>query len=397
MMGCDWRPLGGPEDDIYEQVIVRNDSSPGLQGIFYTFPKLNEYNTKDLYKKHPTPPNHWMYYGRSDNIIVFSNGEKLNPVNIEDLIMGHPQVKGAIVVGTMHFQPSLLLEPVDYPKTEEETQKFIDIIWPLIVQANDQTVTHGRIDRRLIRLTDATKPLPRAGKGTIQRMASLNLYRDEMEKLYIDADKDSDLMGVTIDATSEDSLMHCIRRLFQQTLGSKHLTADADFFSAGIDSIQVINATRLLRSGIITTGVNISAENLTSRVIYANPTARKLATYLMTRERQNNPVQEDPYIQAQIMEAQLQRYTRELPVYPKYKMKSGPADEGQTIILTGSTGALGSYLLDFMQTCTAVKKIICLNRSKDGAKRQEKISQARGLSTSFSKAEFLFQTTTTDL
>lgn len=85
---------------MYEQVIVRKGKKPGLQGFFYTFPNDDEYQTKDLYKPHPSLPNHWMYYGRAENIIVFSNGEKLNPITIEEIVEGHPQVKGALVVGS---------------------------------------------------------------------------------------------------------------------------------------------------------------------------------------------------------------------------------------------------------------------------------------------------------
>lgn len=85
---------------MFEQVVVRKDKKPGLQGFFYTFPDDKEYYTKDLYKPHPSLPNHWIYYGRADNIIVFNNGEKLNPITIEEIVTDHPKLKGALVVGT---------------------------------------------------------------------------------------------------------------------------------------------------------------------------------------------------------------------------------------------------------------------------------------------------------
>lgn len=70
ILGADWRETG--EEGVYEQVIVRQGEKPGLQGFFHTFPDLQEYHTKDLYKRHPSLPNQWVYYGRADNIIVFS-------------------------------------------------------------------------------------------------------------------------------------------------------------------------------------------------------------------------------------------------------------------------------------------------------------------------------------
>ena len=88
MIGADWRKVEGSED-IYQLVIVRKDKHPGFQGVFYTFPELDEFDTKDMYKPHPTLPHHWIYCGRSDKIIVFSNGEKLNPVTIEETVVDH--------------------------------------------------------------------------------------------------------------------------------------------------------------------------------------------------------------------------------------------------------------------------------------------------------------------
>lgn len=98
MFGVDWRQTA--EEGVYEQVIVRKAKDPGLQGFFYTFPRDKEYFTKDLYKAHPSLPDHWIYQGRADNIIVFSNGEKLNPVTIEEIVDDHPQVTGAVVFGS---------------------------------------------------------------------------------------------------------------------------------------------------------------------------------------------------------------------------------------------------------------------------------------------------------
>lgn len=101
VFGVDWRTTA--EEGVYEQVIVRQGNSPGYQGFFYTVPDDDEYFTKDLYRPHPTLLNHWSYHGRADDIIVFSNGEKLNPVTIEQIVGDHPQVKGALVVGSNKY------------------------------------------------------------------------------------------------------------------------------------------------------------------------------------------------------------------------------------------------------------------------------------------------------
>ncbi|KXH49398.1 thioester reductase domain-containing protein [Colletotrichum nymphaeae SA-01] len=390
-LGVDWRQASGEDEDIYEQVIVRKDKADPLQGIFYTFPDVNEYNTKDLYRKHPTLPNHWMYYGRSDNIIVFSNGEKLNPVTIEEIVTGHARVKGAVVAGAMRFQPFLILEPTEPLTSEDDIQQFIDDVWPLVVKANKETVAHGQIGRAFIGVTNPEKPFPRAGKGTIQRPMALKLYKDELDAWYNKAEDGADSLSVNIDVSSQQGMIDSIEKLFQQTLGSRVLSADSDFFSAGIDSMQVINASRLLRKGLEAAGANITADAIATRVIYAHPTPRQLAAYLMDRVSKNtssdsNGDSENHDIHA--MEAQLQKYTRDLPK-SSAGSKPAPNDKGQTVLVTGTTGALGSYLLDFMEHNPAVSKVVCLNRSDDSGKRQVKMSAERGLATTWKKAEFL--------
>ena len=51
-----------------------------------------------------------------------------------------------------------------------------------------------------------------------------------------------------------------------------------------------------------------------------------------------------------------------------------------TVILTGSTGSLGSYLLEALYHSKRVSRIICLNRSSNAAERHKYIGRQRGLS-----------------
>ncbi|KAK1992606.1 thioester reductase domain-containing protein [Colletotrichum falcatum] len=399
-LGVDWRRASGEDDDVYEQVLVRREGNP-LQGIFHTFPDADEYNTRDLYRKHPTLPDHWAFHGRSDNIIVFSNGEKLNPVTIEDAVAGHPLVKGALVAGSMRFQPLLVLEPAEPLASEDEDEAeaerlFVDAVWPLVARANEETVAHGRIGRAFVGVTRPGKPLPRAGKGTVLRPMALKLYADEIDEWYRRAeDGAGGSLSADLDLGSQEALIGSIERLFRQTLGSRPLSADSDFFSVGIDSMQVINAARLLRKGLEAAGAAVPADAVAARVIYANPTPRRLAAYLMGRvggsrdaAANGNGNGDAASHDIRAMEAQLAKYTSDLP--PRNPAgKPAPADRGQTVLVTGTTGGLGSYLLDLMESNPAVGRIVCLNRGEDGAARQARASAERGLATSWTKAEFL--------
>ncbi|GFP54213.1 hypothetical protein ACSS6W_001890 [Trichoderma asperelloides] len=65
--------------------------------------------------------------------------------------------------------------------------------------------------------------------------------------------------------------------------------------------------------------------------------------------------------------------------------------EYATVILTGSTGSIGSYLLDALLDQWHVRKIYCLNRAEDGEAAQTKASGSRGLDTDWiePRIEFL--------
>jgi hypothetical protein len=169
------------------------------------------------------------------DIIVFSNGEKLNPVTIEEIISDHPELKGALVAGAGRFQPCLLLEPVTHPKNEAEVNELIDRVWPLVIRANEETVAHGQIGREFIMLSTPEKPFLRAGKGTIQKPATLKLYKEEIDELYEKASQISSGDAPALDLSSEDTLVEAIQNLFETRIGIKQkLEPDADFFSGGV-------------------------------------------------------------------------------------------------------------------------------------------------------------------
>ncbi|KAF7536709.1 hypothetical protein G7054_g4294 [Neopestalotiopsis clavispora] len=324
-IGADWRK--SDNDEACRLVIKRQRPEPGLQGIFYTFPDQDEFDTQDLYRPHPTLADHWTYYGRTDDIIVFSNGEKLNPVTIEETVTMHAHVQGALVVGSGRFQAGLLLEPVSPPKSEEESRALIDSVWSLVSQANQDTVAHGRIAQHMIALTGRTKKFPRAGKGTIQRAAAIKLFEAEISLLYEQCCVLSSEEVLPLDLSSDASAAESILGLFKSNLGVSLPELESDFFFS---------------------------------VHHDDGTP--------TRD-------DDDEIQQQLVTQLFEKYTREFaPSKPGRPEGSVSGSDGRPDRLHGPQ----------------VARIVCLNRAKDGGlDRQQQGMAARGLVSDFTeKATF---------
>ncbi|PYI35269.1 acetyl-CoA synthetase-like protein [Aspergillus indologenus CBS 114.80] len=384
LMGIEWRPFG---EDTYEQVIVRQDKNhPGLQGCFYAFPELQEFSTKDLYRPHPTLPNHWTYVGRADDIIIFSNGEKLNPTTIEGAVMGHPGVLGAQVVGSGYFHAALIIEPAQHPMSEQEKQQFLDDVWPIVEKVNIETVAHGRISRDYIFLSDAERPFPRAGKGTIQRAMVVKVYAEDIERIFA-ASSDASVVAMDLDLSSSEKFEDSLRRLVHSVLKLPTLCADQDFFSAGADSLQAIQLARSLRASLEKATTLPEGATIDAQTIYTHPTITQLATYAysLTTTTPSSTLQPSSTDET-LYTTLLEKYTATLPALnPSKPLAATPP---QTLLITGTTGTLGPYLLSTALRNPSIRKIICLNRDPNAATRQHTTHSTLSLPTDFSRVEF---------
>ena len=362
-------------DDLYEAIVIRSEEHAKYQPIWHVFPDLLEYPTRDLYTKHPTKPDLWTHVGRIDDIIVFVNGEKINPISIEDRVSSHKAVRSALVSGEGRFQAALIVEPMQFMQTTAEKARLLEEIWPLVEKANEESPAHGQISKAHILFTTAEKPMLRAGKGTVQRKLTLNAYANELNALYADAESmttgavTSENINGFDKGSSESLILSIVQRMIRHDI---QITADDDFFShGGLDSLQVLQLVRQLQ------GHSILGENdkLSPLVIYNNPTASSLAKALESLKAAS---EEKMIISSKIKTQEM------LGMLSQF---SGPRDRDEiapgrpeVILLTGSTGAVGSYLLDSLLKSERVKKTYCLGRAVS-VKRQREISASKGLPT----------------
>jgi acyl-coenzyme A synthetase/AMP-(fatty) acid ligase len=88
---------------------------------------LEVYETRDLFQRHANKVSLWQHVSRKDDVIVFLNGEKTNPITLENDVMRHPEVRSALVTGQQRFEAALLMELVDpRPLTLSEQRVVVD-------------------------------------------------------------------------------------------------------------------------------------------------------------------------------------------------------------------------------------------------------------------------------
>ncbi|KAA6414504.1 MAG: hypothetical protein FRX48_01253 [Lasallia pustulata] len=388
----DWRyiainPNYGAEfrhhsEDLYELFIVRDKELEAHQPAFQIFPNLQEFSMTDLYVKHPTKPGLWLHSGRADDIIVYVTGEKFNPVSMENLIQSGPMVRSALVTGTGRFQSALLIEPTNGLHTSaEERARMIEAIWPVVEQANSECPTHAKVSKSLILFTTPEKPMLRAGKGTVQRKLTIGAYLKELDAIYAEADTIDEFDATKkIDVSDLDATRASIQRIIEHATSIHGLGINDDFISYGMDSLQVLTLIKHLKAGLITAGVD--SDNLAPSTIYTNPTVSKLSDAVLgLKGRAQGKKLTDEKARIERMQAMLTKYS------------AVPAVTVPVVaVLTGSTGTLGSYLLEALAASPDVSRIYCLNRSANAEERQVHVSSYRGLSTQWDKQRIKFLT-----
>ena len=129
-------------EGLYELFLLRDPKLELYQGIFNTFPDINEWSMNDLYSRHPDPAKSflYMYCCRKDDVIVLNNGEKVAPALMEATLMSDPLIKGAMVVGRGKFQPAALIDLVmDPPKSVKERHQIVERLLPVISEVNAES------------------------------------------------------------------------------------------------------------------------------------------------------------------------------------------------------------------------------------------------------------------
>lgn len=189
-------------------------------------------------------------------------------------------------------------------------------------------------------------------------------------------DEDGTKFTTEIDMTTLETTTQGVRGVLVASLPSIEVVGpDEDLFYAGLESLLAFRVVKCLRSAITNYNVNeLKKSSLVPRLVYTNPTINKLSAgfYGLLHETENG-VNDPVEAQNRALEAFRARYTADLPL-PSHKCQVERPGNRNIVILTGSTGSLGSYILESLLKQKNVDRIYCLNRAEDGKNRQTEVS-----------------------
>ncbi|KAK7713546.1 putative NRPS-like protein biosynthetic cluster [Diaporthe eres] len=361
------------EDEIYEMTMHRNPNLVNVRSLSANFPDEEVWHTKDLFKQNPTNPGLWKFHGRLDDIVVLSNGEKFNPVPGEVQISAHPLVNGALIVGQGYPQPCLILEPKDPQQTLEH---LVDAVWPTIEQANSQAPGQGRITRDMILISSPSRPFNRSPKGTVVRATTSRQYQEDIDELY-KREISNNLEHISLNSTVD---LEVVTKFVGDVVASAfpgHVAQPTDdLFGLGLDSLQTMEVIKLLKTGIRSRDRTADISWISLRYVYQHPTIAELAHAITLASSEGGGLDSNHTTNGDLLERRVQKmseliekYTKDLPPAPRQGEGQSDPTGKLHVVLTGSTGSLGTQLLLTLLSDARVARITCLDRSPDAAQR----------------------------
>ncbi|KAJ6471940.1 hypothetical protein C8R45DRAFT_1013604 [Mycena sanguinolenta] len=386
-VGYDWEYFSFPSvitpemvpngNNTFELVVVPN--------IFCTPSVLNtevrgieSYATSDLLIPHPTKPGYWRIFGRADDQIMHNTGEKTNPGPLENLLNQDPYVRSSAMFGRGRFQAGVIVDPKPPfafdPADTDKLAEFRNKIWPTIEKMNEFAPQHSRLFKevciavvelpdslthvKMILVARPDKPFTYTAKMTVRRKAVIADYEAEIAAVYETVEDTATLNIPALLSWDADSILEFVRNAVRSVVSSE-LGDDDDMFHHGCDSLQATWIRNALL-GALRESAQLDTRENTSNFVYTHPTIRRLGEYVFALASGQGGEDTSAEAKSGAMQAMVQKYTQDIP---RAVREQGMPLTGEAVVLvTGTTGELGCYLLARLLASDNIARVFALNR-----------------------------------
>ncbi|KAI1792211.1 acetyl-CoA synthetase-like protein [Ganoderma leucocontextum] len=374
MVDAFMRPVG---DGTYELFILSTSRCPP-RVINDNVNGIDAYATNDLLEPHPTRQGLWKVYGRVDDQIMLSNGEKTNPAPLEFIIAKDPHVHGCLFFGRGKLQNGVLIEPTreeQYdPRDERKLADFRNKIWPTIESANAIAPQHSRIFKEMIMVTSPSKPFTYNAKGFPRRAPILRDYENEIEALYEVVDQSAQADIPPPSSWEKEDVKGFLRTAVQQILG-RSLPEDADLFRNGCDSLQATYIRNTLLRALRDYSP-AAAKKLPMNVMFQAPSISALTDAVLRALSDGSHVESTASTPEDLVRL-VERYSANLPARPaSLRPREATKD---VVVVTGTTGGFGCDILEHLLRDDEIATVFAFNRKgTDALARQRSRFRERG-------------------
>lgn len=362
-------PLG---EGLFECVVYRGFELAAELWLADDAP--NPYRTNDLFIEDPPGSGTFVLQGRKDDILVHDNGEKTHAGALQmSLEESDPVIVKAVVFGSGKPCTAAVIEVTGEtwtlgPGVAEER------IWQAATKCNDTVARHSQIDRAMLLILGNGQSLPVTPKGNVRRKEAWKMYGDRIEMLY---DRLLGDVATRNDDGNEDAYddlpdLDFIRAISADVCQKQWACVEAEtsFYDLGLDSQRAVK----FRSRLIK-----RFEAFPLMFIFEHPTAERLHGFLTKPKTRDEALNSDERRLIWIRNT-IKNYER---VIDQWKTSRPPLAEpaktdGETVYLTGASGALGNALLENLVQSSRVEKIYCGVRGQNPQERIQNSLRKRG-------------------
>lgn len=331
------------------------------------------YTLGDIVLEDPPNSGQYIILGRQDDTLVHVNGEKTNPVPMEEIIRCSPLVKQVAIVGHNQFCTAALIQLNISEASKYEFQEIEDKIWRIIEQANVFAPSHSRLIRSLVKILPMNRVLPVTDKGNLMRgrvnMEFLELISSMYEKFLTEKQQQQEKHDENVRWTKEK-----IEKYLKKILKSLVNISDdlhRSIFEFGINSLQVLEIRNFICQDICP---------VPKTFVYEYSSIEKMTKALLNNGAQSSNDSADSCL---LVEEMIEKYTDMFAIENNINDRSATIkrQDKRIFLVTGANGSLGCFIIrDLLRQPTSiVKRIYCLLRGPNAKQRMYEAFEQRHL------------------
>ncbi|CAF1303367.1 unnamed protein product [Rotaria sordida] len=340
------------------------------------------------------PPNSGQYIilGRQDDILVHINGEKTNPLPMEDIIRCSPLVKQISIIGHNQFCTAALIQLNLEEASNYNFNQIEENIWKVIEQANKEAPSHSRLLRQLVTILPINEILPVTEKGNLMRQKINQQYSTLISTMYDKFFNQQQQQQQTNNKQEKSKwTKQTIKKFLEENLKlvgeisditNRNISSESIFY-LGVNSLQAIELRNLICQNICEIPKSFLYENSS-----IDQMIEQLIKYLHSENILNKENDPNHY---KLTEQIIDKYIHLIKQnqISSTKIKQNKKSE-RVFLVTGANGSLGSFIIQNLlkQSKSIVKRIYCLLRGEDTKQRLFQSFQQRQLDISLLTKSF---------